>query len=172
MPPRLEKRGQALRRFSRLFSSDRTSFGVGDETSVHPLLLQRFSAEEVMDARKSRRQRQMMFGRMKIAWKNDEEPAPFFQDAVAFSQGIAHVLHVFEDVVGQYGVQRVVLKRQLFAMCHAIFGGNFLQARELRRSVYELLLDVDARKKTEPVPLEPGRAPPPREAAEIEGNFA
>ena len=64
----------------------------------------------------------MMFGRMKIAGENDEEPAPFLQDTVAFPQGILHILHVLENIVGQYGVQAVVLERQFLPYRHAIIG--------------------------------------------------
>src|SRR5690242_10589519 len=64
---------------------------------------QRLSAEQVVNAREPRRQRQMMLGRMEITRKNDEDPASCLQDAVALSQRTAYVLHVLEDIVGQYG---------------------------------------------------------------------
>src|SRR6266850_2269967 len=129
-------------------------------------------AEQVVNARESRCKRQVMFGRMKIARKHDEEPAPFLQDTVAFPQGILHILHVLKNIVGQYGVQAVVLKRQFFPYRHAIIGWDFPQACELRCSGDEFLLHVDARKKAELIPLGPGCASPARETTQIESNLA
>src|SRR5690348_3174985 len=160
--PGLHFRGRALvpiRLFPPLFEN----FVVGPN--------QRLTAEQVVNARESRRQRQMMLGWMEIAGKNDEEPASSLQDAVALSQRMAHVLHVLENVVGQYGVEAIVLEWQILPYRHAIIGGDFLQGGKLPRGIDEFLLDVDARQRTEPVSFEPGRASPAREATQVESAF-
>src|SRR6267143_2994532 len=91
---------------------------------------------------------------------------------MTFPQGILHILHVLKNVKGQYGVQAVILKRQFLPLCHAIICGDVLQGCKLLCSIYEHLLDINARKKVELVSLKPSHASPASETTEIECRFA
>ena len=82
---------------------------------------------------------------------------------MAFFQGVPHILHVLKNIIGQYGVQAAVVKRQFLPYRHAIIGGDFGQERSVFGDPAILSLQPTPAASPDaalppPLPVDPGAA--------------